>query len=224
VEVPLIKRIAAIAFIFICTSIAWVILGSTIFARTYSSDDELKRRVNSTWGTSQVQVPPSAVGKHVARRNVEETVKGQKRIREVEEPVTTNYPLESSSVDVDFNLEHRQKRLLWYSTYKVKFAGLYSFRNISGKDENVVFALRFPAAKAVYDDLVFQLDGQRVPITKHQRRSVRQACGSSRQDRSARGLLPLARFGPVDLQVRRWHRPGARLRADDAHQFQTLTS
>ena len=32
----MVKRIAAIAFIFICTAIAWGILGGTIFSRTYS--------------------------------------------------------------------------------------------------------------------------------------------------------------------------------------------
>ena len=31
------KRIIAIAFIFICTSVAWAILGGTIFSRTYDS-------------------------------------------------------------------------------------------------------------------------------------------------------------------------------------------
>lgn len=31
------KRIGALVFIFLCTSLAWVILGSTISDRTYSS-------------------------------------------------------------------------------------------------------------------------------------------------------------------------------------------
>ncbi len=30
------KRIIAIAFIFVCASVAWAILGGTIFSRTYS--------------------------------------------------------------------------------------------------------------------------------------------------------------------------------------------
>ncbi|MEA2707038.1 MAG: hypothetical protein QOH22_1826, partial [Gemmatimonadaceae bacterium] len=34
----MVKRIVAIAFIFVFTSIAWVILGGTIFSRTQSSD------------------------------------------------------------------------------------------------------------------------------------------------------------------------------------------
>ena len=66
----MIKRIAAIAFIFICTSIAWAILGSTIFMRTYSSGSQLKGRVTSSWGSSQDQAPPTAGYEQVTEQNV----------------------------------------------------------------------------------------------------------------------------------------------------------
>ena len=56
----MIKRIAAIAFIFICTSVAWMILGTTVMYRTHDSDEQLQGRVGSTWGTSQEQAPPTA--------------------------------------------------------------------------------------------------------------------------------------------------------------------
>ena len=164
-EVCVTKRIAAIAFIFTCTTIAWFILGSTINARTYSSDDELKQRVSSTWGTPQVQAPPTAVGTHVVHRKVEEVIKGHTQTRYVDETMTDNLLLESSRIDVHFDLEHRQKGLLWYSTYKIAFAGLYTFRNNSGNDKDVTFALKFPASKAVYDDLNFEVDSQSVSIT-----------------------------------------------------------
>ena len=54
------KRIAALIFIFFCTSVAWMILGATISYRTYNADEELHSRVASTWGTAQSQSPPSA--------------------------------------------------------------------------------------------------------------------------------------------------------------------
>ena len=47
------KRIFAIIFIFICTSVAWAILGGTIFSRTYSLDEVAANRVASTWGAPQ---------------------------------------------------------------------------------------------------------------------------------------------------------------------------
>ncbi len=54
------SHIAAIIGIFICTSIAWMILGATIFYRTHESDTHLKQSVASTWGAPQRQQPPAA--------------------------------------------------------------------------------------------------------------------------------------------------------------------
>ena len=68
----MIKRIAALAFIFVCTSIAWIILGSTIFFRTNSPlSGELKSRVAGNWGTAQEQSPPNASYQHEFIRTVE---------------------------------------------------------------------------------------------------------------------------------------------------------
>ena len=77
----MIKRIAALAFIFVCTSIAWAILGSTILARTYSPlSGELRSRVAASWGTAQVQTPPTASYQHEVTRTVEGE-KGPKQIK-----------------------------------------------------------------------------------------------------------------------------------------------
>jgi len=76
-------------------------------------------------------------------------------------------PLESSRLRVALELEHRRKGLLWYSTYEVAFAGAYVFRNTSGQEQPVHFTLTFPAEQAVYDDLLFAVDGATVPVTNH---------------------------------------------------------
>jgi len=95
----------------------------------------------------------------------EETLEnGKKVLKTIEEEHTNPLPLESSSVDVNLDLEHRQKGLLWYSTYKVAFAGTYLFRNISDHDQNVTFMLPFPTNQAIYDDLSFLVDGQSVEL------------------------------------------------------------
>ncbi|MGD0201952.1 MAG: inner membrane CreD family protein, partial [Bryobacteraceae bacterium] len=73
-------------------------------------------------------------------------------------------PLQQSRVNVRLDLEHRQKGLLWYSTYAVAYSGLYTFRNTSGQDQMVTFILPFPAARAVYDDLEFTVDGKPAPL------------------------------------------------------------
>jgi len=159
------KRIIAIALIFVCTSIAWAILGGTIFTRTYSLDAVAENRVASTWGSPQNQAPPSASFTRIVPKSEETLENGKKTTKTIQEPVTTPLPLESSAIDVGLELEHRQKGLLWYSTYKVAFSGVYGFRNTSDKEEAVDFTLKFPTAQALYDDLTFTLDGNALPIT-----------------------------------------------------------
>jgi inner membrane protein involved in colicin E2 resistance len=159
------KKIAAIVFIFICTSVAWAILGGTIFQRTYDSGAASSNRVASTWGTAQNQAPPRASFKTKVEKKQETYEYGEKVEKIITEEFETPLPLESSKIDVDLNLEHRQKGLLWYSTYKVAFSGVYGFRNTSDKEQTVDFQLHFPTAQAIYDNLVFTVDGNPVPIT-----------------------------------------------------------
>ena len=159
------KRIIAIAFIFVCASIAWAILGGTIFTRTYSLDAVAENRVASTWGTPQNQAPPSASFTRIVPKSEEIVENGKKMVKTIQEAVTTPLPLESSAIDVALELEHRQKGLLWYSTYKVGFSGLYGFRNTSDKEEAVDFTLKFPTAQAMYDDLTFTVDGNALPVS-----------------------------------------------------------
>jgi inner membrane protein involved in colicin E2 resistance len=158
----MVKRIIAIVLIFLCASVAWAILGATIFNRTYSTDTTLKDRVVSIWGAPHKQMPPLATYNKVVTRQSETTLNGKKRVETIKENVTTPLPLESSRIDVRLALDHRQKGLLWYSTYKVSFQGAYAFRNTSDKPEDITFALSFPTDKAIYDDLVFTVDD--VPI------------------------------------------------------------
>jgi inner membrane protein involved in colicin E2 resistance len=178
----MLKRITAIAFIFVCTSVAWIILGGTIFTRTYSSDAISQNRVTSTWGAPQNQAPPSASFKTIVTRKQETIENNKNTTKTVQEEVTTELPLESSSIDVRLDLEHRQKGLLWYSTYTVGFQGEYGFRNTSDQDQLVNFTLKFPTSQAIYDDLAFTVDGAAAPITNHDNMAtapVRIAAGKS---------------------------------------------
>jgi inner membrane protein involved in colicin E2 resistance len=159
------KRIIAITFIFICASIAWAVLGGTIFSRTYDSGSSSSSRVASTWGTEQNQSPPTASFKTQVSRQQETIENGKKETKTVQEEYLTSLPLESSNIDVNLDLDHRQKGLLWYSTYKVAFSGVYTFRNTSDKEQLVNFQLRFPTTQAIYDNLTFSVDGITVPLT-----------------------------------------------------------
>jgi inner membrane protein involved in colicin E2 resistance len=156
----MIKRIAALAAIFLCTSAAWVVLGVTIFARTESpQSDELRSRVASSWGTAQTQTPPTASYLKV----IEEKVEEDKKTKVVKRTEVVPLALEGSKVDVSFDLKQRQKGLLWYSTYAVVFGGDYTFTNSSGQDQLVTFRLPFPSQQAIYDDLTMTADNR--PLT-----------------------------------------------------------
>ncbi len=159
------KRILAIIFIFVCTTGAWLVLGATIFSRTYNYDQKLQGRVASSWGTKQQQQPPAAAYSVEAEKMAAVEEEGKKVTRPVREVTTVTLPLEGSKIDVAFDLTHRQKGLLWYSTYVVNFAGDYTFRNTSTKAETVDFALAFPAAQAIYDDLKVSVNNQPVEFT-----------------------------------------------------------
>ncbi len=159
------RRITAIVFIFVCASVGWAILGGTIFSRTYSSDSLAENRVASTWGTQQTQSPPTASFTRIVPKQEEITENGKKAVKTIQQQVTIPLSLESSTIDVALDLEHRQKGLLWFSTYKVAFAGVYAFRNTSDKEETVNFTLKFPTSQAMYDDLIFMVDNNTVPVT-----------------------------------------------------------
>jgi hypothetical protein len=160
-----IRQIAALVFIFACTTVAWMILGATIFSRTYSTNQQLEGRVVSTWGSPQEQSPPTACYKKIKITPVTEQLPGKTTIRNDKVERYFPLPLEASAVNVKLHLDHRQKGLLWYSNYAVAFSGDYKFRNDTGEPQTIDFHLTFPAQRAVYDALVMEVDGQSLPIS-----------------------------------------------------------
>ena len=171
----MLRQIAALTFIFLCTTVAWIILASTILYRTHNSDEQLKGRVGSTWGTTQEQAPPTAA--YVKTEIVPSTTieNGRTLVRNENTKSYVNLPLESSRIKVNLNLDHRQKGLLWYSTYLVDFAADYIYRNNSDQPQLVNFRLPFPAQRAVYDGLVLTIDGNKVPLTTDEHSTSGQA-------------------------------------------------
>ena len=167
------RRLIAIAVIYVFTTVAWMILGATLFERSRSSDQRLRGRVSSTWGTPQYQQAPSAFLEKTETQVVTPPVR-----RPAVTPGTTTtaipdrvapatmevvrtripIPLEQTRANVGFDLAHRQKGLLWYSTYGVQFDGRYRFRNTADSD-SITLEFRLPAAQAVYDDLRVTING-----------------------------------------------------------------
>ncbi|MGB8762488.1 MAG: inner membrane CreD family protein, partial [Candidatus Sulfotelmatobacter sp.] len=171
----MLRQILALAFIFVCTSIAWVILGATIFSRTYGSNEQLQGRVASTWGTSQQQSPPTATYTTTDAVNSTTVENGKVIIHSKTEHWQVPMPVQASRIHVNLRLIPRQKGLLWYSTYAVEFAGYYAFRNNTAEAQTVDFRLKFPAQKAIYDGLQMKVNQQAVALAADAQGTVGQA-------------------------------------------------
>ena len=128
------RRLLAIALVFGATTLAWMILGGSIFSRTHETDGRLKDGVTGLWGGAQIQAAPYATFSEKETQRIEsEDRDGNIKVKHVEKVVEHPIALEASKIKTDFDLSHRQKGLLWYATYKVNYAGQYRFVNDSGK-------------------------------------------------------------------------------------------
>lgn len=141
------KRLFAIIFIFLCTSVAWAVLGSSVSYRTYSGYTALGQQVAELWGAPHVQRAPA--------------------IR-FEAPGRAPFAgeLASSDVRVDFHLQHRRKGLLWYATYTVALDATYTFQNPTDQPVTATVSFFFPSASAIYDDFLFQVKGVSAPLNR----------------------------------------------------------
>jgi hypothetical protein len=155
-----IKRLLAIGFIFVCTTMAWFILAGVTTYRTTSADQNLRQHVERVWGAPHVQQQPAIAYLTWIKRKSETVEGGKTIVRYVDAQQSTNVPLESGNVRVNLALDHRQKGLLWYSTYGVAFDADYTFVNAGDSEREFEVRLPFPAKQAVFDDMRFEIDGK----------------------------------------------------------------
>jgi hypothetical protein len=143
----MIARLLAIAFIFAATTVAWMILGASIQYRTESADHTLRGRVESSWGGPHLQLPPR--------------VWFATKVKDAPD-IVTELGVQSSRVQVDLRVEHRQKGLLWYNTFQSAFDGTYTFRNDTGEAREFTLTAAYPSAQAVYDNVELYWNGARL--------------------------------------------------------------
>ena len=160
-----VRRLAAIALIFVGASVAWSVLGSSLLARTGQFDERLGREVQLLWGGQHRQVAPDAwILRPVVETEIVETKDESGRIarREVKKPAFHTIPstLESTRASADLDLAHRQKGLLWYATYAVTFKGAYAFRNPDNQPRELHVRFPLPAQDALFDGFSFVVDGR----------------------------------------------------------------
>ena len=162
------KRLIAIAIVWVGCTVAWVVLGSTIVYRSGESSYALTNEVHALWGPPMQQYPPSAVYRTTKR--VKEVVTNyDPQGRAVQVPVerdvveTHAVPLEGSDIAAKLGLEHRRKGLLWFPTYGVDFAGTYVFQNPTDANRSVELTFPLVHDNAGYDGFEV-LDAEGAPV------------------------------------------------------------
>jgi len=139
-------RLIGIIFIFICITVAWGILGTSIMVRTDSGYDLLNQQVEDLWGSEHYQKAPTVTLKTIQ-------IDGDR-----EKEVLTPVEVESSDIQVAFQLQHRRKGLLWYSTYDVDFDAVYIVKNPLDERAEGTVTFYFPASSTIYDAFEFRVD------------------------------------------------------------------
>jgi len=118
-------------------SVAWLLLGTSVYVRTSQLESRLGAQVDSLWGPANLAQSAPYV----------EPVQGQgARI----EPTKSN-------LAVHLDHENRRKGLLWFSTYTVEFNGEYGVSAPTGGGR---FVFSLPANVPFMDNLTLSVDGK----------------------------------------------------------------
>ncbi|HEX4013328.1 MAG TPA: inner membrane CreD family protein [Candidatus Cybelea sp.] len=151
----MLKRLVAIIFIFCSASVAWMILGATLVARTSSSDSSQRGKLTAQWGSAQTQLAPQVT----ARIALDTYNDDKKRVERGYENV--GVPLSSSFVDVRLHLDQRRDGLLWYNLYAVTFNASYRIRNVT-TSRRLSVHFPFPSIDGTYANFYCTIGGRRI--------------------------------------------------------------
>lgn len=162
------KTVAGIVAVFLLATLGWMTLGASVSFRTNESDQTLRRKVGQLWGTPLDQPSPTAQVFVKRLVTTTETSPDGKETKQVTKECTTAKPavLVGSDVEVDMHLDQRRKGLLWYSTFRVRLGGEYTFQSPSSGADRIELAFQFPAANGIYDEFTFEVDGARVAFER----------------------------------------------------------
>ena len=163
----MVKTIVAIVIVYVVAVVGWITLAGTITYRTDHQDTQLKNEVGQLWGAPLEQKAPQAsLTIDSSDRTVNAVNNGIVYTRPRAEPEKHELPITENEISVGLDLDQRQKGLLWYSTYRVRFSGDYLFENSHDKSGAMTITFPFPATNGQYDDFKFEVDGASVPFTR----------------------------------------------------------
>ncbi|MDK1031198.1 MAG: inner membrane CreD family protein [Planctomycetia bacterium] len=134
-------RFFLIILVFIAVSSGWMILGTTLKYRTAKLEDKLGAEVDTLWGPSGLAQSTPLVGG------------GEAGTTDAAQPL-------ASDINVHFEHGNRHKGLLWFSTYTVRFTGIYTY----SPQTSGTFIFHLPADVPRFGNLKVSLDDEPIEV------------------------------------------------------------
>jgi hypothetical protein len=131
-------HLIVIAFIFVCTSIAWWLLGAVITQRTSHVSYQTGDSVSGRWGPPLLQKHPSA--RYTSSSGSRVSLQPAK-----------------SDVKVQLSYQPVKMGLLWHRTYGATFEGHYTFTNSTAITQRFDIDFELPSSGALLDKIKFTL-------------------------------------------------------------------
>ncbi|HEY3496262.1 MAG TPA: inner membrane CreD family protein [Polyangiaceae bacterium] len=168
-----------IGVVWLMAVIGWMALGGVTKNRGATQSATLREKVNDLWGSEQAQFaptiayrrelpPPEPVPEPEPKPGAQKAK--PKPPAKPEKPRPPEYEgtwdssvkatLASSRIDARLHSDPRRKGLVWYALYDVGFAATYAYVHDDERAGLVRLEFMLPNQNAVYDDLVFSVDGK----------------------------------------------------------------
>jgi hypothetical protein len=142
-------RLFAVFLIFVLAAVAWMVLGASNLYRSDDAAATMTAKVAGLYGYPQQQMAPSFSYS---------TAEGTRT-------VTGALGVASTDIATAFELDQRQKGLLWFATYKVDFAAAYGVSNPTTKPVQATMRFAFPSGDGVDSGFAVRVEGAEVPVT-----------------------------------------------------------
>ena len=183
----------AVLGIYATTACAWLILWRVMDNRSNDKDYSMRSQVGELWGGEHSQIapeltlhkieppPPAANATSPAPAVTPASAVTPAPVNKASSAPAPAPAASDSKVppacrpevqlkpqrtraDVRLDLGQRRKGLLWYSTYRVRFTGQYTFKNTTACRREATLWIPFPARGAVYDEFTLTHAGKEVPV------------------------------------------------------------
>jgi hypothetical protein len=145
------SRLFCIAVITGAATLAWFVLGATLYERSRASASRMGGEVRQVWG-------PGLAQPHLMLLADSSSGSGDPEFM---------LPA-SSKVDARLTYAPKKRGLLWHRTYDVEFSARYEIANTAASARNVRVQMHLPTKNTSYDDFAFQLgDDPSTEIAPH---------------------------------------------------------